>query len=189
MPVPGPTVEPHHTVRNRQYYKDAQGRHWTRPINPREGTCTSWEPYVPQPVLRADDLADPVALSVVLQNQAPGEPRHWSLVVGVPNHPGLVYQVTGDATLMHYNHENDRNIWIEDATHTSYQVVGELDQDGQDRVKHVVNSTPPPQAEDRRAVTENCQGWVVRVLRRLRLKNVIPEDVVDTIEAMVEPVN
>ncbi|KAK7917657.1 hypothetical protein PG985_011265 [Apiospora marii] len=188
MPAPGSTVEPTHTVRNRQYYKDAQGCDWTRRIHPKDGTCTDWEPYDPEPAPRTD-LTDPVALSVVLQNQAPGEPRHWSLVVGVPSYPGLVYQVTGDATFMHYNHESDRNIWVEEETYTFYQVVRELDQAGQDRVRHVVDSTPPPQAESRRAVTENCQGWVVRVLRELQSHDVVNEDAVDKIEAMVEPVN
>ncbi|KAK8023593.1 hypothetical protein PG993_011659 [Apiospora rasikravindrae] len=187
MSPPSPSAVPSHTIRNRQYYEDDQGHQWTRRINPHDGSTTAWTACFPEPGHR-DNLTDPLALSVVLQNQAPGEPRHWSLVVGVPNKPGLVYQVTGDATFMHYNHERDRNIWIEDETYTSYQVVGELDQDGQNRVGDAVNITPPPQAENRRAVTENCQGWVVRVLRKLQSQDVISADVVDKVEAMVEPV-
>src|SRR5436190_3091717 len=43
-----------------------------------------------------------LCLSLVRQNQADGEPTHWSLHIAREGEPGNVYQVKGDAECMRY---------------------------------------------------------------------------------------
>ena len=51
-----------------------------------------------------------LVLSLVLQNQGPGEPDHWSLFVAPEGGIGQVYQVKGDAELMQHTHLEGTNV-------------------------------------------------------------------------------
>ncbi|KAI1398355.1 hypothetical protein F4819DRAFT_468695 [Hypoxylon fuscum] len=181
------TYGPIQTVRRRQYCQDSEGNQCTRRIKS-DGTYTAWGLLDPEPELEAY-LADPsFYLYVIQHDQAEDEPLHWSLFVGSEASRGTEYQVTGDATYMHYQHADNVDIWTSESYRNSYQLC-ELDQNGQGLVDHHANSVPPPQAESRREVTENCQGWVVRVLRELQRADVVDEETVKAVEGMVQSIS
>ncbi|KAI6087807.1 hypothetical protein F4821DRAFT_277494 [Hypoxylon rubiginosum] len=181
---------PIQTVRRRQYCKDSEGNERTRRIN-LDGTYTAWElvEHRPEPEACSADSSSSSSshLYVVQENQAPGEPLHWSFFVGSEGGIGAAYQVTGDATCMHYQHAENVNVWIMESYRTSYQIC-ELYKSGRIWVDRYANSVSPPRAQTRREVTENCQGWVVRVLRELQSVGVVTEESVNAIEKMVEPI-
>lgn len=54
-------------------------------------------------------------------------------------------------------------------------------------IDRVAKSEPPPSAPNQRAVRENCQGWTVRVLRRLQAKGVVKKHKVDEVEEQMQP--
>jgi hypothetical protein len=56
-------------------------------------------------------------------------------------------------------------------------------------LKYYANHVPPPQAPNRASVTENCQTWVVQVLRELQSVDVVDGETVDSIAARVERIN
>lgn len=175
------------TNRNRQFREDEAGQQWTRRMRP-DGSWPEWEMVEapPQPEEAAND-PDPLCLYLVMKNQAEGELRHWCLFVGRETGPGTVYQVTGDNTFMHYQHEADEDIRNSDEFYTAYQLC-ELSDDGLRLLDGIVHRVPPPQAENRASVTENCQTWVIRVLRELQSSHVVDEGTVDSMEAMLEPI-
>ncbi|KAI1776424.1 hypothetical protein F4818DRAFT_440790 [Hypoxylon cercidicola] len=184
MSSPGPTLGLIWAVRARQYSEDSEGTRWTRRINS-DGTYTAWE-LESQPEPEASFKDPNVYLFVVQVDQSPGEPLHWFLFVGSEENGGSVYQVEGDATYMYYQHAHNVDIWSS-AYRNSYQLC-KLDQNGQELVNHYANNIPPPRAEKRSEVTENCQGWAVRVLRELQSAGIVDEGSVDSIENLVEPI-
>ncbi|KAI4863618.1 hypothetical protein F4820DRAFT_449777 [Hypoxylon rubiginosum] len=154
----GTTFGPVETVRRRQYCQDSEGNRWTRRMKS-DGTYTEWEIYniesAPEPATCSASPA--IHLYVIQQDQAVGEPLHWSLFVGSEGSRGMVYQVKGDATYMHYQHAYNINIWTSQSYRNGYRIC-ELDQNSQAWVDYYANSVPPPQAASQHEVTENCQG-------------------------------
>lgn len=73
---------------------------------------------------------------------------------------------------MSYHHSREINIFRSASYNTSYRLA---DVNDEAIVKRCAEAQPPPQAPDRRSVTENCQGWTVRVLKSLQLEGVIDE--------------
>lgn len=174
------------TVRNRQYWEDETGQQWTRRMG-RDGSWTEWE-RVEAPPQPEQAAYDPFYLYLVMQSQAQGEPLHWSLFVARETGPGTVYQVKGDNTYMHYQHAANVNLRESHSFYNAYQLC-ELSNDGLQWLDGYANRVPPPQAENRASVTENCQSWVIRVLRELQSVYVVDEETVDSMEALVQPIN
>lgn len=54
-------------------------------------------------------------------------------------------------------------------------------------VEEVVGTEPPPRAESRAEVKEDCQGWVMRVLRRLAAEGIVEEAKVDRLREQMDP--
>ncbi|KAM5360887.1 hypothetical protein ACJZ2D_013454 [Fusarium nematophilum] len=60
---------------------------------------------------------------------------------------------------------------------------------GTSSIEEAVGREEPPRAEDQRSVKENCQGWTIRVLRRIE-GEVVKRETVDWIENdLKEPIN
>ena len=55
-------------------------------------------------------------------------------------------------------------------------------------MEEAVDKEVPPQAASLKEVWENCQGWCVRVLKRLGEEGVVSEEMVERVRGMVDPV-
>ncbi|KAK4103803.1 hypothetical protein N658DRAFT_494316 [Parathielavia hyrcaniae] len=104
-------------------------------------------------------------LCVAAEHQAPGEPKNWSLFShALPTRsptnsaPGQVWQVTGDAELMHHDHAAgvDQLSAPDFAWHRVLRA--DLGEDEYARVDEVARAESPPRAANRAAVREHCQG-------------------------------
>lgn len=164
---------------NWEYRTDADGNSWKRRI--KDGSATEWQPL--SPFLKPEV---PIKyLWLVLHAQAEGEPNHWSLFIGPEGQPGSQYQVTGDATFQEHKFAQDVNIWTYTDYLTSYSLT-ELDDD--DVVKQAAEAETPPRAKNRAEVKEHCQGWTVRVLKRLCEEGIVGEAAVNLAEELLEPI-
>lgn len=86
------TYGPVTRIRNTEHVTSSDGTEWKRKIN-KDGTRTAWEAASPSlPAVQPE--ATPL-LMLVLENQAEGEPAHWSLFVAREGETGSVYQVKG----------------------------------------------------------------------------------------------
>ena len=57
------------------------------------------------------------------------------------------------------------------------------------RVDEIARAEKPPSAPNRAAVTEHCQGWTVRVVRRLVEEGIVKRDgVVGMLEGYLDPI-
>ncbi|KAJ5183471.1 hypothetical protein N7492_001087, partial [Penicillium capsulatum] len=145
------------------------GRHFYR----RKGT-QQWIEYTPEtPSIPASNADSPLYLSLVLEEQGPREPFHWSLLVARGSEPGFVYQVHGDAEYMIYEpSDGPVDIVNSECFSNLYQLATVSEEQGL-VVNEVAQKEPPPRAPDRRSVTENCQGWVVRVIEKLVERGIV----------------
>ncbi|KAJ5719889.1 hypothetical protein N7493_006767 [Penicillium malachiteum] len=97
-------------------------------------------------------------LSLVLEDQGEGEPRHWFLFVGRENEHGYVYQVKGDAEYMTYE-PSEPLVEIANAEiRLDIYHLAAVDEEKALSIRQVAESESPPRAPNRRLVTENCQG-------------------------------
>ncbi len=180
--------------RGRQYVEYADGTHLTRRVDRSTfaplGPWSAVEPVLP-PTDSSSSPPPPLSLSVVVEHQAPGEPKHWSLLCHRGDDGrGRLLQVTGDAEHMHYAHEADADkLGGGNGDLAWHQVLnGDVTAAQRATVEEVVGTEAPPQAPSRAAVTENCQGWVVRVLTRLAAEGIVEEDKVDKLREQMDPV-
>jgi hypothetical protein len=98
------------------------------------------------------------------------------------------WQVTGDAEFMHFESADgvDKMNLPDFAWH---QVLNKDLSDGQlARVDEIVRAEKPPSAPNRAAVTEHCQGWTVRVVRRLVEEGIAEKRVVGVLEGCMDSV-
>ncbi|QPG97585.1 hypothetical protein C2857_006573 [Epichloe festucae Fl1] len=179
-------------ILNRQFMLLSDGRQYCRKINTQTGTAEEWVE-----VERADAVppsvstTEPKKLHLMLQVQAAGESMHWSLFVcreEDPNTKGRVWQVKGDATFMHYMYANEAALFASQSYYTSYALNSNLSKSQESLVNEAAGKEKPPRAKDQRSVRENCQGWTVRVLRRLQRDGVVKKETVDWIEKDVKEV-
>lgn len=167
-----------------QYCKNANGQRFKR----KRGT-EQWEPSQPESLSDHGQPPPPLTLSLVLESQAPGEPNHWYLLVAREDEePGMVYQVTGDAECMAYEPSSQPDPITASETFLNMYELATLTDETAAVVRKVAEQEPPPQAESRRDVTENCQGWDVRVLAKLADRDIVTEGKVEFARSMVEPV-
>ncbi|KAJ5774032.1 hypothetical protein N7457_008928 [Penicillium paradoxum] len=145
-----------------------------------------------------DDLKPPVEnphlyLYLVQWEARPAEPNHWAIFLADENEPdfGYVYKVVGDATHMRYQPSAEKvNVAEIGVTASVYTLA--VVTDGQARVAELVRQAaeeePPPRAENRAAVKENCQGWAVRVIARLVKKKVVMPQKLELVRSLLEEV-
>ncbi|CAI7580249.1 unnamed protein product [Penicillium glandicola] len=173
FPPPGTEIK----TRGFREVCEVDGRPFFRKRGIQEWTEDKSNPEELQPPVENPHLY----LYLVQAEQAPGEPNHWALFLADENEPdyGYVYQVTGDAEDMKYEPSVEK-VNVVDAGLTSnvytLAVVSQEQARAAKLVKQAADEELPPQAENRKSVTENCQGWTVRVIDRLvKEKIVMPQ--------------
>ncbi|KAL8942321.1 MAG: hypothetical protein Q9211_001438 [Gyalolechia sp. 1 TL-2023] len=130
--------------------------------------------------------SSPMELKLVRQEQTAGEPYHWSLFLAPEGKPGDVFQVKGDAVGMHYVHA-EFDI-LRSLSYTDSYIIALPTEDQALRVRYWATHEPPPRAPNQAAVTENCQGWTVRVIRRLVEEGIVQQKWLNTAVSLQEPV-
>ncbi|KAJ5209001.1 hypothetical protein N7449_003380 [Penicillium cf. viridicatum] len=173
FPPPGTTIK----TRGFREVCEVDGRIFFRKRGAQGWTEDTSNPEALKPPVESPNLY----LYLVQEEQAPGEPNHWALFLADENEPdyGYVYQVTGDAEDMKYEPSAEK-INVVDAGLTSnvytLAVVSQEQARAARLVKQAAEEELPPQAENRKSVTENCPGWTVRVIDRLvKEKIVMPQ--------------
>lgn len=129
-------------------------------------------------------------LALIRHNQADGEPFHWSLFVYQEGKQdkGNVFQVTGDATSMSYAHSDQGVDEFASESFRDHFQLAELDARQVAMVRQSVSSESPPSAPSRREVHENCQGWTLRVVRRLVDQGLVGERWLLSLDSLRQPV-
>jgi hypothetical protein len=132
-------------------------------------------------------------LHLVQEEQGPGEPNHWALFLADENEPdyGYVHQVTGDAQYMTYEPSAEKvNLYDAAVTSNVYTlaVVSKDQAKVAQLVKQVAGQEPPPRAEDRKSVTENCQRWTTRVIAKLVQGGIVMPQKLGIVRSMLQPV-
>ncbi|TQV92275.1 hypothetical protein V2A60_006965 [Cordyceps javanica] len=183
----------HNFIRfSREYIEYSDGSKWTRKVDPESGKPTSDWTAVEAPVSEVEE-GSRLQLIVVAQRQADNEPKHWSIFCHRPNSSGTgkgtVWQVKGDAEYMHYQHTLNTDI-LNSRSFEWHQVVNNnLNESQLARVEQICNSEPPPRAANRASVTENCQGWVIRVLYRLAKEGIVQQNAIAVLQRYMDPIN
>jgi hypothetical protein len=192
-------------VRNgREYAKSSDGSEWTRKvmIDPVTGKAiidpvtgkvigiSEWRKVEAPP--DEDSTPSTRHLSLVLQNQLHGEPDHWSLFAHYPdamgNGTGQVWQVKGDPEFMRYMPRSNVDI-LNSGSYKGIVILNENLSDAQyAKVDQIARTEPPPRADRHGAVTENCQGWTIRVLWRLADEGIVKEAMVSKLEKDMDPI-
>lgn len=175
-------------VRGLREVCEVNGHHFVR----RRGT-QDWTEYEPGDNIQVPPSSSnpaPLAISLIRYAQpAADEPRHWSLYVARENQPGMEYQVTGDAEYMLYQPSKQPvDITSLEAFSDCYQLAEITTEEQEGVVKEVAEREVPPKAENRAAVTENCQGWCVRVIGRLVEKGIVPAGKVEMMRSMMDAI-
>ena len=135
-------------------------------------------------VLNAEYLTAPSGTQLKRKINPDGTRTPWAPKKG----DGTKYQVTGDATFMRYESNEDAPSPTSCPDyHTSFEMA-RLAEGQEDVVRRCIEAEAPPWAEDRASVRENCQGWCIRVLKRLREAGVVSEEWVGKAGEMEEPV-
>ena len=129
----------------------------------------------------------PMELKLVRQEQTTGEPYHWSLFLAPEGQPGDLFQVKGDAVAMHHTHVSNTNILNSQSYKDSYIIAQPTEQQAA-RVHYWATHEPAPSAPNQAAVTENCQGWSIRVIRRLVAEGIVEQKWVDIAVDLQQPV-
>jgi hypothetical protein len=85
------------------------------------------------------------------------------------------------------------NITLSELFYNLYQLAKALPGDTNDApllqtVRQIAQQETPPRAANRRLVTENCQGWTVRVIARLVQRGIVPAAKLQMARSMMEPV-
>ncbi|CAG7957581.1 unnamed protein product [Penicillium nalgiovense] len=167
-------------VDGRTYFRKRDTQEWTEDIsNPEEMKPPAENPHL--------------YLYLVQEEQSPGELNHWALFLADENEPeyGYVYQVTGDAGNMKYDPSTDKiNIVDTGLTSKVYclAVVSEDQARAAKLVKWAAEQEPPPQAENPKSVTENCQGWTVRVIDRLVKEKIVMPQKLEVAKSLMQAV-
>lgn len=160
-------------------YMTSGGKQWKR----RVGT-TEWK--------RADSPpptgSSPMELKLVRQEQTTGEPYHWSLFLAREGQPGVVFQVKGDAVAMHHAHANNTNVLSSQSYKDSYIIARPTEHQAA-RVRYWATHEAAPIAPTQAAVRENCQGWTIRVIRRLVAEGIVQQKWVNTAVSLQQPVH
>ncbi|KAH8906359.1 hypothetical protein BR93DRAFT_928969 [Coniochaeta sp. PMI_546] len=193
-PPPKAETLKHWKVLNREYKILSDEQQFSRRLNPiTSEPISDWIPVAANdrgPSI-APSAPGPKKLHLIRQDQAEGEPCHWSLFVVSGEDQfskGQVWQVTGDALFMHYNNLSDTPHFAAEGFNSSYELNSDLSETQEGMIKVAVMAELPPAAADERSIKENCQHWAIRVLRRLQSQGVVADGTADWIERdLLEP--
>jgi hypothetical protein len=104
------------------------------------------------------------------------------------NKEGTVYQVKGDALQMTYNPAFRVNL-LRSITFLDAYVIATPGQAQRDRIEYWAVHEEPPSAPTQSAIFENCQGWTVRVIKRLVDENIVQEHWLNFARLLQEPIH
>lgn len=188
------TITKRVTLNGREYIEYSDSTEWTRKLDRTTGLAISeWTEVEKPPTDENEPPSTTRHLSVVAEHQADNEPKHWYLFSHIPNAMGTgagqVWSVTGDAELMHYDHAEDVDRMSSEAFAWHQVLSKDLSKEQLARVDQIARTESPPSAPSRAAVTENCQGWAIRVLRRLVDEKIVEEKAVDILQKLMDPIN
>lgn len=177
--------------RGREFVEYSDGSQWTRKLDETGKPRSEWTKVETSPGTE-EPAPSTRELSVVARHQAEGEPKHWCLFSHRPKPDGTgcgqAWQVTGDAEYMRYQHDSDIDI-LNSEEFAWHQVLNSDLSDSQfATVDRIVRAEPAPRAVNRAAVTENCQGWVIRVLQRLAGEDIVAESAITALQESMDPV-
>ena len=127
-------------------------------------------------------------LKLVRQQQITGEPDHWSLFLAREGQPGVVFQVKGDALTMHYAHANNINVLSSQSYKDSY-IIAKPTEHQAARIRYWATHEAAPRAPNQAAIRENCQGWTIRVIRRLVTEGIVQQKWVNTAVSLQQPIH
>ena len=165
------------TVRNWQF-TSFEGKDWKRRVGTTEWTEAESRPPADIPAME---------LKLVREEQISGEPNHWSLFLAREGEPGIIFQVRGDATAMSYAHEEDVNA-VNSLDYKDSYIIAQPTTDQAMRIRYWATREVPPSAPNQAAVTENCQGWTIRVMEHLVSEGIVQRGWVDAARDLQEPV-
>ena len=126
-------------------------------------------------------------LHLVRQVQAPGEPDHWSLFVTRDGVVGSSYQVKGDAEAMRCAHMDNTRVMLSASFRDSF-VLARPNEGEVGRLQYWAATEPPPSASDAASITENCQGWAIRVMDRLANEHIVEHRWIDFARTIQQPI-
>ncbi|KAL2172880.1 hypothetical protein VTG60DRAFT_58 [Thermothelomyces hinnuleus] len=185
-----------HAVRNgREFISYSDGTSYTRKLDRvTNQPLTDWTPVEPaiDDNLKASASETSLHLSVVAEHQAENEPKHWCLFCHIPNEmgtgPGQLWQVTGDAELMHFEHATGVDK-LSSPDFAWHQVLNkDLSAAQLTKVDAIAREEKPPSAPNRAAVTEHCQGWTLRVVRQLVDEKIVEARLIGVLEGCMDPI-
>ncbi|KAF2647159.1 hypothetical protein K491DRAFT_699815 [Lophiostoma macrostomum CBS 122681] len=97
-----------------------------------------------------------------------------------------IFEVRGDPEGMHHNFETRITpVELLDDVHSIFELAT-LSRSAMQVVEEVANEQKAPWAENRREARENCQGWCVRVVKKLVDRGVVKGQKVAMLEGMIE---
>jgi hypothetical protein len=99
-----------------------------------------------------------------------------------------VFQVTGDAISMFKRFEENVDVTVADDFYDIYE-IGRLDKSGKEKLMSAVEIEDAPKARMQRDVKENCQGWAIRVVKRLSESDVLETRWLESMTKMLERVD
>ena len=88
---------------------------------------------------------------------------------------------------MRHTHANNVNIMGSLSYKDSFIIARPTENQGA-RVHYWATHEAPPSAPNQAAVTENCQGWTIRVIRRLVGEGIVEQKWVDVAVDLQQPV-
>ncbi|KAF2269386.1 hypothetical protein CC78DRAFT_574948 [Lojkania enalia] len=110
---------------------------------------------------------------LLTEAQAEKEPHHWILLLAYEGYAEEVYQVTGDAECRYYDQIPVANPVASNTFLKAITLAEDVDDTAPNRIKSHTKSEEPGHAPYRRSVTDNCQGWPLRVIVKLVRRELI----------------
>ncbi|KAK4096492.1 hypothetical protein N658DRAFT_501547 [Parathielavia hyrcaniae] len=177
-----------------EYKELGNGKQFSRKIDLKTGLPkTEWQEVAKPPSSSSGSSQEEQhKLYLVLQKQAEGEPDHWSLFATrggeLTSARGKVWQVKGDALSMRHVPANNVAIFASGSFKAHYVLCSNLTADMENKVEAAAAREAPPKAANQAAVVENCQGWTIRVLRRLEKEGVVKKETVNQMSKLKQPI-
>ena len=89
---------------------------------------------------------------------------------------------------MRYTHAKDVNVLSSQSFKDSF-VIARPTEDQAARIRYWATHETAPSAPNQAAVSENCQGWTILVIRRLVTEGIVQQKWVDTAVGLQGPVH
>ncbi|KAI9755128.1 MAG: hypothetical protein M4579_004394 [Chaenotheca gracillima] len=133
------------------------------------------------------DAENEYKVCVVRQNQAEGEPKHWSLFIyqeGVTE--GMLMQVEGDAVYMDYTHAPSVDQFQSDTFQDQFD-LGKITETQRSQIWTAAHQIAPPRAATQAEVVENCQGWTIRLVEWLVQQGMVEPRWIESLRGIMDP--